>query len=195
MALDLKEIRKVVIDSIKAAIGSDLAQSYNPALDVTTGIVMNARPNPDKAIPDYPYAVLDVTNIKDDDWHVTNVSYDSNTDIHQYETHKQIDMQISIYGGDATSIASKLATAYRRDDVLEILALGAVGLKDVQQTQILPELLQTDFLEVSFVQLTIRVNDIFVDPLLESIEDVILDGELEESILGAPIDINIDTTT
>ena len=195
MAIDLKEIRKTVIDTIKLAIGDDLSQEYNPDLDESYGMVFNARPNPEKAIPDYPYAVLDIKGIQDVDWYLTQLVFDEVTDKFQYETHKQIDMQITVYGGDATSLANKLATAYRRDDMIIVLTNGGLALADVQNTQILPELLQTDFLEVSFVQLSVRVNDISVDPTLESIENVILNGELNGTLSGDPLEVHIDTTS
>ena len=194
MAIDLKEVRKTVIDSIKLAIGDDLSQTTNPVTQETYGLVMNARPNPEKPVPEYPYAVLDVLAIDDTDWYLTALNYDSGSDRLRYETHKTITMQISIFGGDAILLGNKLATAYRRDDMITLLREGEIGIADVQNVQILPELLQTDWLEAAFVQLTVRVNDIFIDPESEIIDAVILDGELECTGTGTPIPIHIDTT-
>jgi len=198
VALDYKEIRKTIIDTVKAAIGDDLTQMTNPVSTETYGLVMNARPNPEKPIPSYPYAVLDITGTRDTQWHTTNLTYDGLTDFWEYDTHKTMDLQITVYGNNATmdahEIAEKLATSYRRDDIREILSLGDLGLVDVEAVQIQPELLQTDFLEVSVVQMSIRVNDKFVDPSMESIEDVILHGELDCTVSGDPLDIDIDTT-
>ena len=106
-----------------------------------------------------------------------------------------------MYGGDAISLATKLATAYRREGMLQILYDGGLGLVDVEQTQINPELLQTDWLEVSFVQLSVRVNDVDVDPDIESIEQVDITGELDCTILGEPdenpleVDIQVGTAS
>ena len=195
MALDLREIRKTVIDSIKLAIGSDLSQTTNPVSLETYGMVLNARPNPEKAIPDYPYAVLDITNIEDTAWHITTKTYDETLDEWKYETSKTLQMQVSIYGGDAIQIGNKLSTAYRREDVRGILNSGNLALAEVASVKILPELLQTDFLEAAFISLTIRTYDVSVDPELESIEFVIMDGELECLDDCDPTLIHIDTTT
>lgn len=194
MALDFTAIRTTVINSIKLSIGDQLSQTYNPDLDVEYGTVLNARPNPEKAIPDYPYAVLDITGSSDTDWYLTAQRYDEITDDWQYETSKTLDLQITIYGGNAIQIAEELKTSYRRDDMISLLRAGGIGIGDVQQVQILPELLQTDFLEVAFVQLTIRVTDTYVDESLESIENVVLDGELDCTLSGNPINIFIDTS-
>lgn len=70
MALDLKELRKVIIDSVKASIGGDLAQTENTDTNETYGTVFNARPNPELPVPEYPYAVLDILSIKDTDWYL-----------------------------------------------------------------------------------------------------------------------------
>jgi hypothetical protein len=195
MALNYKAIHKTVIDSIKAAIGSDLAQTTNPDTLETYGIVLRSRPNPAISIPEYPYAVLDILGSRDTDWYLTELAYDEQTDEFEYRTHKTLDMQISIFGGDANEIGEKLHTSYRREDILEILSNGGLGLADIGSVQIIPELLQTDWLEASFIQLSIRVNDKYVNPELESIENVILDGDLEGTISGDPLTIHIDTTT
>lgn len=193
--LDYKEIRKTIIDSIKAAIGDDLSQTTNPATNETYGMVFNARPNPELPVPDYPYAVLDILGSKDTDWYLTDLTYDSAEDKFNYNTHKTLTMQVTIYGGDAMQLADKLSTAYRRDDILEILINGGLGLGDVENVQITPDLLQTDWLEIAFIQLSVRVNDKYVDPDLQSIENVIMDGELTGSLNSDPILIHIDTTT
>ncbi len=195
MALNFTDIRTTVIASIQLAIGSQLSQQTNPVLMTTYGTVFNARPNPELPVPEYPYAVLDILSSADTDWFLTNLVWDNTSEEWQYETHKTLEMQISIYGGNAIQIGENLKTAYRRDDVLAILIDGNIALADVQSTQILPELLQTDFLEVAFVQMSIRVNDVFVDPTLESIENVIMDGTLTGSLDSDPITIHIDTTT
>ena len=194
MALDFTAIRTTVIASVQQAIGSQLSQQFNPVLQQSYGTIFNARPNPELAVPTYPYAVIDILSSEDTDWFLQNLNYDSGTDQFSYQTSKTLTIQISIFGGNAIQIGENLKTAYRRDDMIEILAIGELGIADVQSTQILPELLQTDFLEVAFVQLSIRVNDIFVDPSLESIENVILDGELEGTTSGNPLTIHIDTT-
>lgn len=194
MALDFKAIRTTVIETIQLAIGPLLSQQFNPVLQQSYGTVFNARPNPELPVPTYPYAVVDITSSEDTDWFLTNLVHDLSTDKWQWETHKTVSLQISIFGGDAIQIGETLKTAYRRDDVLEILINGDIALADVQTTQILPELIQTDWLEVSFLQLTIRVNDIFIDQNLQSVESVILDGELTGSLSSDPIEIHIDTT-
>lgn len=194
MALDFTAIRTTVIESVQQAIGSQLSQQTNPVLMETYGTIFNARPNPELAVPEYPYAIVDILSSEDTDWFLTNLVFDRDTEKWQYETHKTLELQISIFGGDAIQIGENLKTAYRRDDMILILERGDIALADVQSTQILPELLQTDFLEVAFVILTIRVNDIFVDPTVESIENVITEGELEGTISGDPLIISIDTT-
>jgi hypothetical protein len=194
MALDFREIRKTVIASINAAIGSDLSQTYNPVLDESYGTILTARPNKELPVPEYPYAVLDITGVKDTDWHITNMSYDDELNKFYYETHRTLDMQISIYGGDAISLANKLVVAYRVDTIREILISGGLGLVDVKQVQILPELLQTDFLEVAFVKLSVRANDKTVDEDLTSIDDIVLTGELEGALVQDPMTISVDTT-
>ncbi len=201
MALDFKEIRKVVIDTVKLAIGDLLTQTTNPQTQETYGIVFNARPNPELPVPDYPYAVLDILTSNDTDWYLTALTYDDGDDEFAYNTHKTLEVQVSIYGSNTTlglraiDIAENLKTAYRRDDMIALLRAGGIGLGDVETVQILPELLQTDFLEAAFVQMSLRVNDMFVDPNLESIENVIIDGELTGSLNSDPILIDIDTTS
>jgi len=195
VALDLNAIRKTVIDSVKAAIGSDLSQTYNPALDKTYGTVLTARPNGELPIPDYPYAVLDILSIRDTDWHITNLVYDEVNDKFVWETHRTLDMQISIYGNgvsqDAISLANKLEVAYRMDSIREILIEGGLGLVDVRQVQILPELLQTDWLETAFIKLSVRANDKYTDPDLEAIESVVITGELEDALVLDPMTITV----
>lgn len=192
MALDINAIRKTVIDSVKAAIGSDLSQTYNPALDESYGTVLVARPNKEMPIPAYPYAVLDILSIKDTDWHVTNLVFDEDADRFVWETHRTLDMQISIFGGDAISIGNKLEVAYRMDSIREILIEGGLGLVDVYQVQILPELLQTDWLEVAVVKLSVRANDKYTDPVVEAIESVSLTGEIEDALVLDPMTITVD---
>ncbi len=195
MALDFKEIRKTVIDSVKEAIGDDLTQVDNPITSETYGAVFNARPNPEKPIPDYPYAVLDVLSVRDTDWYLTQKVYDQQTDQFQFETHMTIEMQISIYGGDAIMLAEKLKVSYRREDIIAILREGGLGIADVQSVEILPELLQTDFLEAAFIKLSVRVCDVHIDPVSDIIEDAIVDGELVCTKSGDPLPIHIDTTS
>lgn len=191
MALDLNAIRKTVIDSVKAAIGSDLSQTYNPVLEESYGTVLVARPNGELPIPNYPYAVLDVLSIRDTDWHITNLVYDEDADKFVWETHRTLDMQISIYGGDAISLANKLEVAYRMDSIREILIEGGLGLVDVRQVQILPELLQTDWLESAFIKLSVRANDKYTDPELGAIESVVITGELEDAAVLDPMTITV----
>ncbi len=195
MALDFNAIRKVIIDSIKLSIGDQLSQTTNPVTTETYGMVFNARPNPELPIPEYPYAVVDILSSADVDWYLTNLRNDVDTGEWQYETHKSLEFQVTIFGGKAIQLAEQLKTSYRRDDVLEILLLGDLALADADTVLIQPELLQTDFLEVGVVKLTVRVNDVFIDPSLETIENVILDGTLEGTVSGDPLIINIDTTT
>lgn len=194
MALDMREIKKTVIDSVKASIGSLLTQETNQATQETYGLVMLARPNPEKPIPAYPYAVLDLLSVKDDDWHTTNFVQSEVTGDFQYETHKELEFQITIYGGDAIAIAEQLATSYRRDDILLVLKQGSIALRDVETVTINPELLQTDFLEVGVVKLSIRANDIYIDPNIECIEDVVMAGTLERYEGDPdPLTVNVDT--
>jgi len=195
VALDLREIKKTVIDSIKAAIGDDLSQTYNSVLDESYGTVLLARPNKELPTPAYPYAVLDVTAIENVGNHLTFLYYDTDLDQFVYETHKNIDMQVSIYGTGAMQLANKLEGAYRIDVIREILINGGLGLGDVQQVQILPELLQTDFLEVAFIKLSVRASDRYVDVDLTSIDDVVLTGELYDATIVDPLTITVDTTT
>ena len=54
MALDMREIRKTIIDSIKASIGSLLTQETDQQTQETYGMVMIARPNPEKTYPRLP---------------------------------------------------------------------------------------------------------------------------------------------
>jgi len=191
VALDLNAIRKTVIDSVKAAIGSDLSQTYNPVLDETYGTVLMARPNGELPVPEYPYAVLDILSIRDTDWHITNLIYDEVNDKFIWETHRTLDMQISIYGTDALSLANKLEMAYRMDSIREILIEGGLGLVDVRQVQILPELLQTDWLESAFIKLSVRANDKYTDPDLGAIESVVITGELEDALVLYPMTITV----
>lgn len=194
MALDIREIKKTVIDSVKASIGSLLSQTTNPQTQETYGLVMLARPNPEKPIPEYPYAVLDLLSVKDDDWYTTNFVQDSVTGEYQYETHKELDFQVTIYGGDAIAIAEQLATSYRRDDILLVLTQGGIALRDVETVTINPELLQTDFLEVGVVKLSVRANDIYIDPSIECIENVVMTGTLER-YEGDPDPLTVDVDT
>lgn len=179
MALNFNEIKKTIIDSIKESIGDQLSQTTNPASGETYGMVFNARPNPPLAVPEYSYAVLDLTNIEDVDWYLTNLKYNEETEQYQYETHKQLTFQISVFGEGALSISNQLATSYRRDDIISIMSNGGLGIADVQQVTIMPELLQTDWLEVGILQLTIRASDIYSDESIESIQAVILSGVLD----------------
>lgn len=195
MALNFKEIRKTVIDSVKAAIGSDLSQTTNPITQETYGMVLNTRPDPEIAVPAYPYAVLDVLSVRDTDWHTTSQYYDDELGGLVYETSKTIDFQVTIYGGDAISIGAKLQTAYRRGDIRAILLSGGLGLVRVHGVQILPELVQTDWLEVSPVQLSMRVNDIEIDLNVGSIESVEVDGVLEDNLSEDPLEIQISVTS
>ena len=199
MALDFREIKKTIIDSIKAAVGDDLYQTYNPILDESYGTVFMARPNPELPKPPYPYAVVDITGVKDTDWHLTNLVYDEDQDRFQYETHRTLDIQISIFGdqqnpSSAMNIANKLEVAYRMEGITQILIEGGLGLVRVQPVQILPELLQTDYLEVPFRKMSVRVNDVYIDTDSEAIETIVLDGELEDAIQDELI-VTVDTTT
>ena len=131
-----------------------------------------------KPIPDYPYAVIDLVSSQDVDWFTTQFVQDDQTGEFRYETHKELAFQITIYGGDAIAIAEQLSTSYRRDDILLIISQGGLGLSDVETVNIDPELLQTDFLEVGVVRLSVRANDIYTDPSIECIENVVMDGTL-----------------
>lgn len=184
MALDLKAIRRTVIDSVRQSIGTQLTQQVNPTTQESYGIVLNARPNPSIAQPDFPYAVLDVTSISDTDWFLTNLVFDEDLDRWQYETHKTLEMSITIYGDGALSLADQLATSYRRYDMLDVLSDGDVSLAEVNTVTILPELMQTDWLDVGVVTLSVRANDIYVDPDMESIEAVYIEGTLNDAATG-----------
>ncbi len=195
MALDINAIRKVIIDSVKHSIGDLLSQTYNPVTEEYYGMVFNARPNPELPVPEYPYAVVDVRTSGDVDWYLTNLRNDVNTDVWQYETHVVLDVTVTVYGGEAIQLAEQIKTSYRRDDVLNILRLGDIAIGDIDTVQIQPELLQTDFLEVGIMVMSIRVCDVYIDTSLETIENVILEGELDGTVSGDPLVINIDTTT
>lgn len=195
MALDYKEIRKTIIDSVKLAVGSQLTQTTNPITQETYGTVFNARPNPELPMPDYPFAVLDILTVQDTDWYTSDLGWNENLQMWVYATSKTLQVQVSVYGKDSMQIAENLQTAYRRQDVLDVLAGGQIGLASVQQTQLLPELLQTDFLEAAFVQMTLRIMDSYADPSLESIERIILDGQLEPTKDGNPIDVHVDVSS
>jgi len=195
VALDLKAIRKTVIDSIKAAVGDDLSQTFNPALNETYGTVLIARPNGELPIPEYPYAVLDILGIRDTAWYLTTRTYDETTGKFSWETHRTLDIQISIYGDnnllDALSIANKLSVSYRMESIQQILIDGGLGLASVDQVQILPELLQTDWLNVAFLKLSIRANDKYVDADLAAIESINITGGLYDATVIDPLPITI----
>lgn len=197
MALDLREIKKTIISSIKASIGSDLAQQYNPVLGVSYGTVFQARPNPELPVPEYPYAVIDITGINDTDWYLTNFVFNEDVGHYQYETHTTLDIQVSIYGENALYLAQKLKASYRRQDILCIISDGGLGIGDVETVNINPELLQTDFLEVGFVQMTVRANDIYIDEddTVGDFNTVDMDGELYCNKGDDPIPVNVYVTT
>ena len=190
MALDFQEIKKTIIDSVKKAIGDQLSQTTNPATGETYGMVFNARPNPELPVPDYAYAVLDLTALEDVDWYLQSLSYNEDTQLYEYRTPKKLTFQVSVFGGGGMTLANQLATAYRRDDILEILSDGGLGVDDVEQVTILPELLQTDFLEVGIVSLTIRAMDIYSDSTVGSIETVTVTGELTCNLSDEPLYVN-----
>lgn len=194
MALDFVALRTTIISAINQAIGDDLSQTVNPETGESYGTIFKARPNPELPVPSYPYAVIDLLSISDTDWYLTNLVYDEDTDLWQYETHRTLEYQISIFGDEVMTLGDTLKSSFRRAEIIELLANGGIGIADVQQVTINPELLQTDFLEVSVVILTVRVNDIYVDENTGSIEYIILDGELTGSLSSDPLEINIDTT-
>ncbi len=197
MAIDLDSIRETIILSIKHSIGDDLAQGINDDTGLDEGIVLLSRQDLPESM--YPYAILDLLLIDDTDWHLTSRGFNEDSD-YEYNTHKTLQFQITVYGnhelgGEAIQIINKLESSYRREDMLDILKAGLVSLAKIEQVMIMPELLQTDYLEVSAIKLSVRVNDKYVDPDLESIEDVKIQGELTCNLDDDPIEINIDTTT
>jgi len=195
MALDFKEIRKTIIDAVKASIGDDLSQTTNPVTQETYGMVFNARPNPELPVPEYSYAVLDITGVDDTDWYLTNLNYNESSGSYCYETSKTLNVQISIFGSDALLLSEKLKTSFRRQSILDIISEGGLGIGDIQNVQILPELLQTDWLESAFLQMTIRANDVYEDTDLSAIQAVVVHGELECSLSSDPMDIDIFVDT
>lgn len=195
MALNLREIKKVIIDSVKASIGDQLTQETNPVTLETYGMVLNARPNPEISVPDYPYAIVDLISTQDDDWYLTNHCWNETDQAFEYQTHKLLTFQITIFGGEALGLAEALLTSYRRDDILQILADGGLGFAEAETTTILPELLQTDWLDVGVVKMSVRANDIYSDTSTEIIENVVMDGELYHYDGDPdPLSITVDTT-
>lgn len=198
MALDLEQIKETIIKSIKHSIGDQLFQAENPDTGQEEGMVLQTRQD----IPEqmYPYVLLDLLEIKDTDWYLTSMCYDETEDKHGYNTHKDLRFQISVYGniehgGEAMYLANCLATSYRREDMLMILREGNVSLGNVEEVPLAAELLATDYLEGAFLRMTVRVNDLYIDPELQSIENVIIEGELDCNRGEDPLDVNVDTTT
>lgn len=193
MALDLNAIRKTIIDSIKAAIGDDLSQTHNPVLNKTYGTVLLARPNGEIPIPQYPYAVLDIIGITDTAGYLTSRYYDDSLGKFIWETHRTLDIQISIYGdnnsSDAISIANKLHVSYRMDSILQILIDGGLGLARIESVRILPELLQTDWLNVAVLKLSVRASDKHIDENLTSIESIVTTGQLYDASIIDPLTV------
>ena len=191
MTLVLNDVKTIIVNTIKLAVGPDLKQAKNPDTGDMEGIVIQARKG--KPMKKYPHACIDLLTIGDIGHPLTATTYDADADDWAVNTHQEISFQIKVLGGDATQIAQKLKTAYRRTDMLAILRLGGLGLAEVKQVTILPELLQTDFLEVGIVNLSVRVNDRTVDTSIENIEYVQLTGTLETGISG-DIAVSVDTT-
>lgn len=201
--IDINSLRTTVIASIQEAIGPLLSQTYNPAEDASYGTILAARPNPELPAPPYPYAVIDLVGNEAIGSLTTNLKWDTVTDSAQYESHKQLTYQVTIYAdrsqtqGDSIQIANTLATSYRREKLRNILVRGGCSLASIEPITLASELLQTGFIEVSVVLMRVRTNDILIDPTSEAIEAVNIEGDLDrfpDDPSPLQVAINVDTT-
>lgn len=161
--IDMDAFRLSVANSIRMIVGDDLSQQQDPDTLEFYGTVLNKRPAPKAPIPDYPYALLDILNVRDLDGYLQNTYYDPLRSGVVYETLRVIDIQISIYGGDAIQIASKLDVGYRRPDVIGALKSDGNGLYMVEPVQNLPEMYDTNYVERAVFIISFMVCDTEVD--------------------------------
>lgn len=176
-------VRQIIADSI----GTELSQTAggNPA-------IVKARQ--DNTRLSYPFATMDILNIRDANSFITDTSVNNDGHI-VYKTDKEVTVQVSIRATSQESyaLASRVHKATVFPSVQDgLYASAEATIAEVSDVQAFPDILSDRIQEFNSFNITLRVPDVDADTSSVIIENTDLDGTVTTSD-GSVIVTNILT--
>ena len=168
--------------------------TYSPALSVDPDSliknVFQERPE-DTPKPNYPYIVLDLTAIEQENgWEINQYVDDNDNTV--YETNYELLLSYHVYGSGARAIANQLEGYFRFERVRNDVEKTTGGV--IVQTlpiQSLPQQLSDKFIDSAIFTLLFAVTDSQADTQSTIIDQVDIDGELHRYV-GDPDPLEAD---
>lgn len=160
--IDFDSIRETLCEVIRLGIGDDLSQQPDPdnLPNGTIGTIIEARPDKEASVPEYPFAKVDLLQTGDEARYLQTSFIDPQTLEKVYATPTLITYQITVLGEQTLQLSHKLRAFLRRDEVQQIFTRACIVIEDVEPTVSLPEYIDTDFLEQGSFTLVLKVNDV-----------------------------------
>lgn len=155
MATDLQQVRNILVDTARNAVGDLLSTIPGPS-NTTKPAVVKSRKRFTESRP--PFIILDLQSRRRQGLSQLHATLQSN-DLTLYETHYDYFFSYTVIGGDAMQIAGVLESHFREDAARAYLEENNIFFVDAENIIPSSDLFNGEFVEVATFNVIVTVPD------------------------------------